>query len=59
MWNSEEIFTLVSTGEVVSLFSGHMARYWAVRDLGPASTELSYWATPYRRSPASPRPGTM
>ncbi|WP_202870402.1 substrate-binding domain-containing protein [Kribbella sp. VKM Ac-2571] len=33
VWNSEEIFTLVSTGEVVSLFSGHMARYWARPDI--------------------------
>jgi DNA-binding transcriptional LysR family regulator len=33
VWNSEEILTLVSTGEVVSLFSNHMARYWARPDI--------------------------
>ena len=43
VWNAEEILTLVSTGEVVSLFSDHFVRYWArpdiaylpVRDLDP------------------------
>jgi DNA-binding transcriptional LysR family regulator len=31
--NSEEIFTLVSTGEIVNLFPDHIVRYWARPDI--------------------------
>ena len=33
VWNSEELLTLVSTGEVVNLFPDHIIRYWARPDI--------------------------
>lgn len=50
--NTEEIFTLISVGEIVNLFPRHMTRYWArpdiayllVRDVGALPYAL-VWRT--------------